>query len=113
MGQCCGSWAPEEPTPSPARLALSSGGAFVAESKLLEAIVSAIKAEAECTRKASIDANTRLVEDLGLDSIDIVGVTMRLEDRFHIRIDVEDIKHFRSVSDLMDEVSLLLGKSAA
>jgi acyl carrier protein len=85
----------------------------VAESKLLEAIASAIKAEAESTRKTPIDADTRLVEDLDLDSIDIVGVTMRLEDRFHIRIDVEDIKLFRSVRDLMDQVALLLGKSAA
>jgi len=104
---------PEMPGFNPARLAPSSGGAFVAESKLLEAIVGAIKAEAESAREATIDANTRLVEDLGLDSIDIVGVTMRLEDRFHIRIDVEDIKHFRSVNDLIAEVSLLLGKSAA
>ena len=85
----------------------------MAESKLLETIANAIRAEAESTRNATIDANTRLVEDLGLDSIDIVGVTMRLEDRFRIEIGVEDIKHFRSVNDLMDQVSLCLGKSAA
>lgn len=85
----------------------------MAESKLLEAIANAIQAEAENTRGASIDANTRLVEDLGLDSIDIVGVTMRLEDRFRIDIHVEDIKHFRCVADLMAQVSMLLGKSAA
>lgn len=85
----------------------------MADPRLLESIANAIRAEAENTRTLSIDANTRLVEDLGLDSIDIVGVTMRLEDRFHIEIEVEDIKHFRSVSDLIDQVSLLLGKSAA
>lgn len=96
-----------------AHQALGSGGARVADSKLLETIANAIRAEAENTRNASIDANTRLVEDLGLDSIDIVGVTMRLEDRFRIEIGVEDIKHFRSVRDLMDQVSLCLGKSAA
>lgn len=90
-----------------------SGGALVADHTLLDSVANAIRAEAENTRTLTIDANTRLVEDLDLDSIDIVGVTMRLEDRFHIEIDVEDIKHFRSVSDLIDQVSILLGKSAA
>ena len=85
----------------------------MAELTLLDSVANAIRAEAENTRSLTIDANTRLVEDLDLDSIDIVGVTMRLEDRFHIEIDVEDIKHFRSVSDLIDQVSILLGKSAA
>ncbi|AGA27121.1 MULTISPECIES: acyl carrier protein [Singulisphaera] len=85
----------------------------MAELTLLDSVANAIRAEAENTRTLTIDANTRLVEDLDLDSIDIVGVTMRLEDRFHIEIDVEDIKHFRSVSDLIDQVSILLGKSAA
>ncbi len=38
---------------------------------------------------------------------------MRLEDRFHVEIDVQDIKHFRCVSDLMAQLSGDLGKSAA
>ncbi|WP_406695531.1 acyl carrier protein [Singulisphaera sp. Ch08] len=85
----------------------------MAELTLLDSVANAIRAEAENTRTLTIEPNTRLVEDLDLDSIDIVGVTMRLEDRFHIEIDMEDIKHFRSVSDLIDQVSILLGKSAA
>ena len=85
----------------------------MADIRLLDSIADAIRAEAENTRTLLIDANSRLVEDLGLDSIDIVGVTMRLEDRFHVEIDTEEIKDFRSVSDLIDQVSRLLGKSAA
>lgn len=85
----------------------------MADPRLLDTIVSAIRAEAENTQTLTIHEHSRLVEDLNLDSIDIVGVTMRLEDRFHIQIDVEDIKQFRSVSDLLDQVSVLLGKSAA
>ena len=45
------------------------GGRSVTESKLLEAIASTC-AEAENTRDLPIAANSRLVEDLGLDSID-------------------------------------------
>lgn len=83
------------------------------EAKLLAAIANAIRAEAENTRELVIDANSRLVEDLGLDSIDIVAVTIRLEDRYHVTIDVQEVKDLRSVSDLIDQMSRLLGKTAA
>ncbi len=85
----------------------------MAEVKMLEAIASAIRAEVERTKNLAIDADTRLVEDLGLDSIDIVGVTIRLEDRFRVSIDVQEIKEIRYVSDLMDQMRRLLGRTAA
>jgi acyl carrier protein len=85
----------------------------VTEAKLLEAVASAIRAEVERTKGMNIEANSRLVEDLGLDSIDIVAVTIRLEDRFHVDINVQDVKDLRFVSDLMDQMSRILGKSAA
>ncbi|MBV8606489.1 MAG: acyl carrier protein [Singulisphaera sp.] len=83
------------------------------ETEILAAVAEAIRAEAERTRGLAIGPETRLVEELGLDSIDLVGITMRLEDRFHVEIDVQDIKHFRCVSDLMAQVSGDLDKSAA
>lgn len=83
------------------------------EAKLLEAVASAIRAEVESTKRLDIHADSRLVEDLGLDSIDIVAVTIRLEDRFLVSIDVQEVKELRSVSDLMDQMSRLLGKTAA
>ncbi len=83
------------------------------EAEILEAIAHAIRAEAERTREMTIEPETRLVEELGLDSIDLVGVTMRLEDRFHVEINVQEIKNFRCVSDLMDQLTGYLGKSAA
>jgi acyl carrier protein len=83
------------------------------ESKLLEAVAGSIRAEVERTKDLAIDPHTRLVEDLGLDSIDLVAITIRLEDRFHVDLDVKDMKDFRYVSDLMDQMSRFLGKSAA
>ncbi|WP_422928677.1 acyl carrier protein [Singulisphaera sp. PoT] len=83
------------------------------EAKLLEEITDAIKTEVERTKNLVITADSRLVEDLDLDSIDIVSVTIRLEDRFHVSIDVQKVKELRYVSDLMDQMTNLLGKSAA
>jgi acyl carrier protein len=85
----------------------------VTEVKLLEAIASAIRAEAENTRTLPIESTSRLVEDLGLDSIDIVAVTIRLEDRFHVTLDVQEVKELQYVSDLMDMMFRLVGKTAA
>ncbi|MHC5541363.1 acyl carrier protein [Singulisphaera rosea] len=83
------------------------------EAELLEAVASSIRAEVESTKMLPIHANSRLVEDLNLDSIDIVAVTIRLEDRFLVSIDVKEVKDLRFVSDLMDHMSRLIGKSAA
>ena len=40
-------------------------------------------------------------------------MTIRLEDRFHVSIDVQEVKDLQYVSDLMDQMSRLLGKTAA
>lgn len=85
----------------------------MADSKILDAVANAIRAEVERTQRTAITEQTRLVEDLDLDSIDIVGITMRLEDRFRVQIDVQEIKNFRCVADLIDLVARQLGKSAA
>jgi acyl carrier protein len=85
----------------------------VGDAQLLEAVASAIRAEVERIDAYPILLTTRLVEDLNLDSIDLVGITMRLEDRFHVEIDVQEIKNFRSVADLVDQIAILIGKSAA
>jgi len=92
---------------------LGTEGEAVGEAKLLEEIANAIRAEVERTKNVIITADSRLVEDLDLDSIDIVAVTIRLEDRFHVTIDVQKVKELRYVSDLMDQMTNLLGKSAA
>lgn len=92
---------------------LGTEGEAVGEAKLLEEITNAIRAEVERTKNVIITADSRLVEDLDLDSIDIVAVTIRLEDRFHVSIDVQKVKELRYVSDLMDQMTNLLGKSAA
>jgi acyl carrier protein len=53
------------------------------------------------------------VEELGLDSLDLVAVVLKLEDQLHVPIGVQEIKNFRSVSDLVELVQRLQGTSAA
>ncbi len=41
---------------------------------------------------------------LGLDSVDVVGLVMRVERRFRIRLAMEELLEVRSVGDLLDLV---------
>ena len=42
----------------------------------------------------------RLLEELALDSLDLVAVILQLQDRFEVEIDPDEIPHMRTVADL-------------
>lgn len=45
---------------------------------------------------------TRLREDIGLDSIDLIELAINLEHRFHIEIPDPELERFRTVQDVLD-----------
>jgi acyl carrier protein len=47
---------------------------------------------------------TELDYDLGLDSLDMVEITMELEERFNISIEDEEIANVKTVSDIVELV---------
>jgi acyl carrier protein len=51
-----------------------------------------------------------LREGLGLDSVDVVGLVMRVERQFRIRLAMEELAEMRQVGQLLD---LVLAKLAA
>ncbi|MDV3167049.1 MAG: acyl carrier protein [Vigna little leaf phytoplasma] len=51
-----------------------------------------------------IKLNTRLKEDLGLDSFDAVELVIELEKIFHIRIKDEAMQHFKKVEDIVEYI---------
>lgn len=64
--------------------------------KVSEILVKQLGAET-----GSITADTKLVEDLGADSLDVVDLVMNLEDEFDIEIPDEDIENVRTVGDIV------------
>ena len=54
--------------------------------------------------KATITRDTRIVEDLHADSLDVVEMLIALEDEFHISVPDEDAKTLTTVGALMDYV---------
>jgi acyl carrier protein len=57
-----------------------------------------------------LDDSVDLREGLGLDSIDVVGLIMRVERLFRIRLAMEELMEVKQVGQLLD---LILGKLAA
>ncbi|EPZ49715.1 acyl carrier protein [Halobacteriovorax sp. GFR7] len=50
---------------------------------------------------AKINATTSFVDDLNLDSLDIVELMMKMEDEFDIQIPEEDAEGLKSVQDVV------------
>lgn len=51
---------------------------------------------------------TRLQEDIGVDSIDLVELAINLEHRFHIEITDAEMESMRTVQDILSCVDLHL-----
>jgi acyl carrier protein len=83
------------------------------DSTLLTTVADAVRAAGKVPQGVMIHAETRLVDDLGLDSLDLVGVIMKIEDRFGLQIDVDEVPNFDRVADILAYVSKLLGGAAA
>ena len=60
-----------------------------------------------------IGSGALLVEDLGIDSLDLVSISMKIEDRFRVEIDVDEVPNFRCVDDLAGYVARQRGAAAA
>ena len=51
--------------------------------------------------EAQITADTRIIEDLGADSLDVVQMLMTLEDDFGITVSEDEASNLRTVSDIV------------
>jgi len=66
------------------------------EEKVIKLISDATKVD-----MAKISTDTSFVDDLNLDSLDIVELMMKMEDEFGIEIPEEDAEGLKKVSDVV------------
>jgi acyl carrier protein len=69
-----------------------------------------IKLVSEATKmdSANINLNTSFVDDLNLDSLDMVELMMKMEDEFGVEIPEDETENLKSIGDV---VSYLKAKS--
>jgi acyl carrier protein len=83
------------------------------ESTLLAEVAETVRAAAKIPPAVQIAAETRLVEDLAIDSLDLVGVFLKIQDHFDLAIEDEDVPSLRRVVDLASYVAKRRSSAAA
>jgi acyl carrier protein len=83
------------------------------DSTLLAEITETVRSATKIAPQVLLTADSRLVEDLAIDSLDLVGVLVAIQDRFDIAIDDDDVPNLRRVVDLARYVARQRGGSIA
>ena len=73
----------------------------------MEAKIIDLIADKLCKKKEQITLASRLVEDLGADSLDVVELIMAFEDEFGVSLPDEDIAKMKTVGDIVNFISSL------
>lgn len=69
------------------------------EQKIIELI-----AEKLCKKPEQVTLTSRLVEDLGADSLDVVELIMAFEDEFGVTLSDEDTSTIKTVGDVVNYI---------
>jgi acyl carrier protein len=80
---------------------------------LLSQLTATVRKVGRIPRDVPITAETCLVEDLRIDSLDLFAVLIAVQDRFDLEIDVEDMPDLNRVGDLAAYVAARRNAAAA
>lgn len=83
------------------------------ETKVLEQVAAITRAVAKLPETTLITSESRFVDDLGIDSLDLVALFLEVQDRFDVTIDEDRIGSIRAVGDLLQLIGEPPGIKAA
>ena len=75
------------------------------QSDLIAVVIEAIRGVSPKARQVPITPDSLLLEELALDSLDLVAVILQIQDRFQVEIDPDEIPNLRCVEDLVTSVT--------
>jgi acyl carrier protein len=64
-----------------------------------------VRRAAKLAPTAPVAADTRFVEDMGIDSLDLVAVFLEVQDTLGVAIDDDDIPSLKTLGDLVGYVA--------
>ena len=85
----------------------------VTDSTLLADIADSVRSVARIPQDVAITGDSLLVEDLAIDSLDLVGIFLKIQDHFDVAINDDDVPSLRRVADLAHYVAEHRGSAAA
>ena len=74
------------------------------DSLIAQEIAGVVRQAAKLAPNVEIEADSRLVEDLGIDSLDLVGVLLKIQDHFEVEIDDDDVAQLKTIGSLADYI---------
>ena len=90
----------------------STGGEVMMDREALRATLRHLLEEEMGEVYEDFDDSLELREGLGLDSVDVVGLVMRVERQFRIRLAMEELMEVRQLGQLLDLVQGQLASAA-
>lgn len=76
-------------------------------------LVATVRKVGRIPREVLISADTCLVDDLRIDSLDLFAILIAVQDRFDLEIDVEDMPELNRIGDLVVYVAARRNAAAA
>ena len=80
---------------------------------LMGQLTKSIRSVARVPKDVAITSDTRLFDDLQIDSLDLFAVLVEVQDHFNVLIDVEEMPDLNRVGDLAAFVSDRRNSAAA
>jgi acyl carrier protein len=68
--------------------------------RMIDEVAGLVRKAAKIPARIPVGADSRLVEDLAIDSLDLVGVILQLQDHFDVVIDEDAVPNLCRVADL-------------
>jgi acyl carrier protein len=79
---------------------------------ILSTIAESIRSVSPKAKGATITPESRLLEELALDSLDLVAVILNLQDAFQVEIDPDALPQMQTVADLAASLADHLRRAA-
>jgi len=85
----------------------------MSDPNLTAEIIAIVRQAGRIPNQVMVTSESRMVEDLSIDSLDLVNVVLQIQDQFDIAVDDEDMPNLRRVTDLVAYVAARRGAAAA
>ncbi len=76
-------------------------------------LADSVRAIARIPSNVPVTAESRLVEDLGIDSLDLVSIVLTAQETYGVAIDEDDVAELRTMADLVVYVDRRRNAAAA
>ncbi|WP_422926431.1 acyl carrier protein [Singulisphaera sp. PoT] len=80
---------------------------------LISQVTAIVRKAGKVPANVLITTDSRMVEDLNIDSLDLVDVILKIQDEFDVVVEDDDLPLLLSVADLVNYISVRRNRAVA